>query len=44
VTGFFGQNMEFPGEGQWTGLGLSIAIIAVTSLILHRAFRQRDWI
>lgn len=44
VTGFFGQNVEFPGEGAWSGLGLSAAVIGVTSTVLYRAFKHRDWI
>jgi magnesium transporter len=44
VTGFFGQNVRFPGEGRWSGLALSSALIAGTAYALFLAFRSRDWI
>ncbi len=44
ITGFFGQNVTFPGEGQWSGLFASVSLIIATSLLLYRAFRSRDWL
>ncbi|OIH96419.1 magnesium transporter CorA family protein [Curtobacterium sp. MCBA15_001] len=44
ITGFFGQNVTFPGEGHWYGLALSLSLIVVSSVLLYRAFRHRDWL
>ena len=44
ITGFFGQNVTFPGEGQWTGLAASVSLIIVTSLVLYQVFKRRDWL
>ena len=44
VTSFFGQNVEFPGEGAWSGLWASLAIITASSLVLYRVFKTRDWL
>jgi magnesium transporter len=44
ITGFFGQNVEFPGEGAWSGLALSVASIAATAGVLYALFRRNDWI
>jgi magnesium transporter len=44
ITGFFGQNVTFPGEGHWSGLFASVALIIVTSLLLYRSFKHRDWL
>ena len=44
ITGFFGQNVKFPGEGAWSGLAASLVLIVVTSALLYRSFRRRDWL
>lgn len=44
ITGFFGQNVTFPGEGARSGLYLSLALIVTSSLLLYRAFKSRDWL
>ena len=44
ITGFFGQNVRFPGEGAWTGLAASLGLIVATSVALYIAFRRRDWL
>lgn len=44
ITGFFGQNVQFPGEGSWAGMFLSLALIAATAGCLYLLFRTRDWI
>jgi magnesium transporter len=44
ITGFFGQNVRFPGEGRWSGFVLSLALIIGTAYALYLAFRRRDWI
>lgn len=44
VTGFYGQNVPYPGfsseAGFWTSTGIMIAL----SLGLYLAFRRRDWL
>jgi len=44
VTGFYGQNIPFPGYGQWSGFIISTAVIALLSVGLYLAFRRRGWI
>jgi magnesium transporter len=44
VTGFFGQNVKFPGFGNSFGLALSVGIIVTTVAILYSLFRSRDWL
>jgi magnesium transporter len=44
ITGFFGQNVTFPGESHWSGLFLSLGLIVVSSLVLYRVFRTKDWL
>jgi len=44
VTGFFGQNVPFPGFGTWPGFLVSCAVIVVASVILYRSFKKRDWL
>lgn len=44
ITGWFGQNVPFPGNGQWWGAIASLAAILLLSLILFRSFKKRGWI
>jgi magnesium transporter len=44
ITGFFGQNVKFPGEGAWTGLLASLVLIVATSTVLYGVFKRRDWL
>ncbi|MFT4124030.1 MAG: magnesium transporter CorA family protein [Microbacteriaceae bacterium] len=44
ITGFFGQNLLFPGYGTAAGLLLSCALIVVTGVLLYLAFRRNDWL
>ncbi len=44
ITGFFGQNVTFPGEGHWSGLAASVSLIIATSLVLYRVFKSKDWL
>ncbi|WIA98966.1 MULTISPECIES: magnesium transporter CorA family protein [unclassified Curtobacterium] len=44
ITGFFGQNVSFPGEGHWSGLAASVSLIVATSLVLYRVFKTKDWL
>jgi magnesium transporter len=44
VTGFYGQNVPFPGFGHWTGFVTSTVVMALLSVGLFVAFKRRDWI
>lgn len=44
ITGFFGQNLPFPGEGHLSGLLVSVGLIIASSLVLYRVFKARDWL
>jgi magnesium transporter len=43
ITGFYGQNVPYPGFGHASGFYVS-TIIVVLSAGLHMLFRRRDWI
>lgn len=44
VTGWFGQNIPYPGFGHMTGLWESVTLILVGSVGLYLLFRRADWI
>jgi magnesium transporter len=44
VTGFYGQNIPFPGFGHAIGFWTSTAVILVASVALYFVFRKRDWL
>jgi magnesium transporter len=44
VTGFYGQNVPYPGFSVASGFWTSTGLIVVLSLALYIAFRRRDWI
>lgn len=44
ITGFFGQNLLFPGNGTQWGVVLSLALIIGTSVALYLSFKKRDWL
>ncbi|CCH79590.1 putative metal ion transport protein [Nostocoides japonicum T1-X7] len=44
VTGWFGQNIPFPGFGRHGGLAVSVALIVVATAALYALFRSRDWL
>ena len=44
VTGYFGQNVPYPGLGQNWGFALSAASITVIASALHLLFRRKDWL
>ena len=44
VTGWFGQNVPYPGFGQPSGVWVSVGLIAVLSGSLYAIFRRRDWL
>lgn len=44
VTGFYGQNLPFPGSGRAWGFWVSTAIIVATSGTLYVIFKRKDWL
>lgn len=44
ITGFFGQNLLFPGFGTWWGVLVSSALILGVSGALYLSFKKRDWL
>ena len=44
VTGWFGQNVPYPGFGQPSGVWVSVGLIIALSGSLYAAFRRRDWL
>lgn len=44
ITGFFGQNVAFFGFGEASGLVISCALIAVSSVFLYWQFKRNDWL
>jgi len=44
ITGWFGQNIAFPGFGTWGGLAASTVLLVVSSVGLYLTFRRRDWL
>ena len=44
VTGFYGQNVPFPGFAAHGGFYTSTALMVVLSLLLYWTFRRKDWI
>ncbi|MCX2934117.1 magnesium transporter CorA family protein [Mycobacterium sp. CVI_P3] len=44
VTGWYGQNVPYPGFSQAAGVVASALIIIVTSGLLYIAFKRRGWI
>lgn len=44
ITGWFGQNVPYPGFNEPLGLWLSVAAIVVGSLALYFVFKAKDWV
>jgi magnesium transporter len=44
ITGFYGQNVPYPGFGKPTGFITSSVMIVALSSLLYWAFRRRDWL
>jgi magnesium transporter len=44
VTGWFGQNVAYPGFGQHSGLIASTIVITTLATGLYVAFRRRNWL
>jgi magnesium transporter len=44
ITGFFGQNLPYPGFGKMSGLWFSSASIVVLAALLYGVFKYKDWL
>lgn len=44
VTGWFGQNVPYPGFSQATGLMQSVVLMVIGTVGLYVAFRRNDWL
>jgi magnesium transporter len=44
ITGFYGQNVPFPGFGHFPGFVVSATLIVVVSVTLWFVFRRKDWL
>ncbi len=44
ITGFYGQNLPYPGFDTHWGFWVSSAVIVVMSVALYIGFRRRDWL
>ncbi len=44
MTGWFGQNVLFPGVGQLSGMIASTIVIVTSATLLYILFRRRDWL
>ncbi|MFC4535591.1 magnesium transporter CorA family protein [Sphaerisporangium dianthi] len=44
ITGFYGQNIPFPGFSREEGFWTSSLLIVVVSWVLYVIFRKKDWI
>jgi Mg2+ and Co2+ transporter CorA len=44
ISGFFGENVPFPGYGKPVGLVTSLAIEVVIAVVLYLIFRRKNWL
>ena len=44
ITGFYGQNVPYPGYGKFDGFIVSTVLTVVISIGLYITFRRRDWL
>jgi magnesium transporter len=44
ITGFYGQNLPYPGSGTHWGVLASTALIAILSTVLYAVFKRKDWL
>ncbi|HEV8566726.1 MAG TPA: magnesium transporter CorA family protein [Actinoplanes sp.] len=44
VTGFFGQNVPYPGFGTRTGVFASVTIMLILAIALYAIFRHKKWL
>lgn len=44
ITGYFGQNVPYPGFGKAWGFWLSLAAMILVAIALYGTFRRKDWL
>ncbi|GAA4293265.1 magnesium transporter CorA family protein [Mycobacterium paraffinicum] len=44
ITGFYGQNVPYPGSGHLAGFLASTTLIAVLMVVIYVMFKRRDWL
>ncbi|HLY33406.1 MAG TPA: magnesium transporter CorA family protein [Jatrophihabitantaceae bacterium] len=44
ITGYFGQNVPYPGFGKHWGYLESLGLIAGIALVLYTLFKRKDWL
>ena len=44
ITGYFGQNIPYPGFGKQSGLWFSSVSIVLLAGLLYGVFRYKDWL
>lgn len=44
VTGFYGQNVPYPGFGQEWGFLVSLLVLVLSAGVLYVSFKRRDWL
>ncbi|MDF5752469.1 magnesium transporter CorA family protein [Spongiactinospora sp. TRM90649] len=44
ITGFYGQNVPYPGSDEPWGFWMSTLVLIGTGLVLYKAFKRRDWL
>jgi magnesium transporter len=44
ITGFYGQNVPFPGFAHHAGFVTSSALIVVLSFVLYLVFKRKEWL
>ena len=44
ITGFYGQNVDYPGLESFGGFVTSTTLIVLTILLLYWMFKRRDWL
>jgi magnesium transporter len=44
ITGYYGQNIPYPGFGTISGFIVSTSVIVILMVVLYVMFRRRDWL
>ena len=44
VTGYFGQNVPFPGAGTTAGAIASAVMIVIFAMVLYVIFKHKEWL
>jgi len=44
ITGFFGQNLPYPGFGNHLGLTIMAVLLLASTVGLAIVFKRRDWL